>query len=95
MENIEHKVQIDAVTNLFNLYHAMHTQQMLAAIAIVNQTRINDGVDPLSSGCGTPDTSRNLILQKTAEMHELNASTVQSMIQLLTPKQIQELDLGE
>ena len=95
VESIENTAQIEAVTNLFNVYHAMHTQQMRTTIALVNRTRINDGVDPLSSGCGTPDTSRNIILQKTAEMHEFDAATMQSMMQVLTPEQRQELEFVE
>ena len=62
-------------------------------MTIVKNTRINDGVDPLSSGCGTFDKTRILILQKTAEMYELNTATIESMIQVLTPEQRQQLEL--
>jgi len=95
LENIKDRTQIDAITNVFNLYHAMHTQQMRSIVSLVNQTRINEGVDPLSAGCGSSDTSRNHILQKTAEMHELNITTIQSLVHLLTQEQRQQLGLEE
>ena len=73
----------------------MHEQRKRVIVSMVKNTRINDEVDPLSSGCGTFDKTRILILQKTAEMQEQNASAIQSMIQALTPEQRQQLELEE
>lgn len=95
LENIKDRLQVDAITVVFNVYQTMHTKQMRAVVALVNTSRINDGVDLLSSGCGTSDTARNVILQKTAGMHELNTATVQSLIQVLTPEQRQQLGLDK
>lgn len=91
--DIKDTAQIETVGNVYGLYKAIHEKQMRTVVALVKKTRINDGVDPLSSGCGTFDKTRTLILQKTAEMHELNASTIESMIQILTPEQRQQLEL--
>jgi len=90
---IKEPSKTNIVANVFGLYRAMHEKQKRAVVTIVKNTRINDGVDPLSSGCGTFDKTRILILQKTAEMYELNTATIESMIQVLTPEQRQQLEL--
>ena len=95
IDNIKDPKQKEVIGNLFTSYKTMHEQQKRVIVSMVKNTRINDEVDPLSSGCGTFDKTRILVLQKTAEMQEQNASAIQLMIQALTPEQRQQLELEE
>ncbi len=77
------------------LYTSLFEKQKHTIIQLIKNARITEGVDPLSSGCGSISKTKNVILQRTAEIRELNSSTVDSMLGVLTPEQIQQLDLGE
>ena len=90
---IKNSSQTDSVRNIFRLYAVMHNKQKRDIIELIKNARINDGVDPLSSGCGSSGKTRNRILQRTAQMRELNETTLQSMLQVLTLEQRQELEL--
>ena len=86
---------IDIIRGQMTIYSTLHKKQKQALIELVKIARFNEGVDPFSSGCGSVGKTKNKILQRTAEMHELNAATIQSMIQVLTPEQHQQLELVE
>jgi len=85
----------DIVRGQMALYTSLFEKQKHSLIRLIKNARINEGVDPLSSGCGSISKTKNSILQRTAELRELNSSTVDSMLGILTPEQIQQLDLGE
>ena len=85
----------DIVRGQMALYTSLFEKQKHTIIRLIKNARVNEGVDPLSSGCGSISKTKNAILQRTAEIHELNSSTVDSMLRVLTPEQIQQLDLGE
>lgn len=85
----------DLVRGQMALYTSLFEKQKHTIIQLIKNARITEGVDPLSSGCGSISKTKNVILQRTAEIRELNSSTVDSMLGVLTPEQIQQLDLGE
>ncbi len=94
-DSIKDQKVLDTVSAQMDFYTALHKKQKHTLIELIENTRINDGVDPLSSGCGLNGKTKNKILQRTAEMHELNTATVESMLLVLTPKQRQELTPDE
>ena len=93
VDKIKDTAQADAVGNLFTLYRAVHKKRVRDVVELIKNTRINDGIDPLSLGCGSGGKTRNLILQRNAELQELETATIESMLQVLTPEQRQQLDL--
>ena len=78
--------------NLFAVWVAGHHQQQKEAIALVRKARTELGFDPWSRGCGHPNSSaatllKNKLLQRSAEIVELNADASKAILQQLTPKQ--------
>ena len=78
--------------NQFKVWLALHNQQQKEAISLVRKARIELGFDPWSRGCGHLTSSgaallKNRLFQRSAEIVELNRSTVNAMLQLLTPEQ--------
>jgi len=82
----------DIVRGQMALYSSLYEKQKHTIIWLIKNARINEGVDPLSSGCGSVSKTKKAILQRTAEIRELNSSTVKSMLRVLTPEQRQQLD---
>jgi hypothetical protein len=96
MEWIElHVTDTKTLTNCRNqitIWIALHNQHQKEAIELVRRARTELGFDPWSRGCGHPSSSaatllKNKLLQRSAEIVELNRSTVNAMLQLLTPEQ--------
>ena len=90
--NVDDKNTISDTRNQFTVWVAIHNQQQKEAIALVRKARIELGFDPWSRGCGHPTSSgatllKNRLFQRSAEIVELNRSTVNAMLQLLTPEQ--------
>ncbi len=94
-DSVKDQKILDMVDSQMDLYEALHKKQKQALVELIKNARINEGVDPLSSGCGLSGKTKNKILQRTAEMHELNTATVESMLLGLTPEQRQELASDE
>ncbi len=94
-DTIKDEKTIDIIRGQMTIYSTLHNKQKHALIELIKSARINEGIDPLSSGCGSVGNTKNIILQRTAEMHELNAATMQSMSQVLTPEQRQQLEFVE
>jgi hypothetical protein len=90
--NVEDKnTIIDARTQL-TVWIAINNQQHKEVIALVRRARTELGFDPWSRGCGDPSSStatllKNKLLQRSAEIVELNRSTLSAILQLLTPEQ--------
>ncbi len=85
----------DIVRGQMSLYTAMYKKQKLAIIELIKNARIKEGVDPLASGCGVVGETKNLILQRSAEIHELNKTTAKLMLSALTEEQRRELGYSE
>lgn len=83
--------QKKAIENIVSLHTTLYEKNIFDLVSLVKQARITEGVDLLSSGCGTAMKSKNEILQKTAEIHELNKTTIKSVKKVLSKKQLQEL----
>jgi hypothetical protein len=90
-DSIKDPTVTDIVRNQMVLYKTLYEKQKHSLIKLIKDARINEGVDPLSTGCGSVGLTRNLILQRSAEIHELNRSTVESMLRSLSNEQRQEL----
>jgi len=88
-EDSEQKKVIDTI---FQLHVTVYEKNIRDLVALVKQTRITEGIDLLSDGCGISTKAKNAILQKTAEIHELNMTTIKSIQKLLTDEQLQELE---
>ena len=90
--NVEDKNTITDARNQFTVWVAIHNQQQIEVIALVRRARTELGFDPWSRGCGHPSSStatllKNKLLQRSAEIVELNRSTLSAILQLLTPEQ--------
>jgi len=90
--NVEDKNTITDARNQLTVWIAIHNQQQKEVIALVRRSRTELGFDPWSRGCGHPSSSaatllKNKLLQRSAEIVELNRSTVSAILQLLTPEQ--------
>jgi hypothetical protein len=90
--NVEDKnTIIDARTQL-TVWIAINNQQQKEVITLVRRARTELDFDPWSRGCGHPSSStatllKNKLLQRSAEIVELNRSTLSAILQLLTPEQ--------
>ncbi len=85
----------DIVRGQMSVYMAMYKKQKLAIIELIKNARVKEGVDPLASGCGIVGETKNLILQRSAEIHELNKTTAKLMLNALTEEQRRELGYSE
>ena len=84
--------QKKSIVRIFELHAAVYEKNILDLISLVKHTRINEGIDLLSNGCGISSKAKNAVLQKTAEIHEINITTIKSIQQLLTEEQLQKLE---
>ena len=90
--NVDDKNTISDTRNQFTVWVAIHNQQQKEVIALVRRARTELGFDPWSRGCDHPSSSaatllKNRLLQRSAEIVELNRSTVSAILQRLTPEQ--------
>lgn len=90
--NVDDVNTITSARNQFTVWLAIQNQQQKEVIALVQRARTELGFDPWSRGCAHPSSSaatllKNRLLQRSAEIVELNRSTVSAILQLLTPKQ--------
>ena len=94
-KTVEDPDKIQLVQNQFAFYNSVYSNQKRALVGLIKNVRIHEGVDPLSIGCGLQSKSKNEILQKCAEIHELNRSTIELMLGVLTAEQRQQLSISE
>ncbi|MFT5205063.1 MAG: hypothetical protein ACI9GC_000349, partial [Phycisphaerales bacterium] len=92
MSGNEDSEQKKVMDTIFQLHVTVYEKSIRDLVALVKQTRITEGIDLLSDGCGISTKAKNEILQKTAEIHELNMITIKSIQKLLTDEQLQELE---
>lgn len=90
--NIGDDAVVSKVDYQFFLWKNIHEKRRKEIISIVREARSTLGFDPWSRGCGHPNSSvatvlKNRLLQRSAEIVELNRNTCKVMLQELTPAQ--------
>jgi len=87
------------ISSLFKERYAnwllIHTRQLSGIKKIILKTRVEDGYDPLSNGCGHTNEGRFELLKQEAELSTINAKVEKDLRQLLTDEQSQSFENSE
>ncbi len=73
----------------------IHTRQLSSIKKLILKTRVEDGYDPLSNGCGHTNERRFELLKQEAEMSTINAKFEKDLRLLLTDEQNQSFENSE
>jgi len=95
--SIQDQSIVNTTRRQFALWKTVHNKQNNEVIALVQRARSELGFDPWSRGCGHPTNSiasslKNKLLRRSAEIQELQLSTVNAMLQQLSPEQLQQFE---
>ena len=94
--HVDDESVISTAQNQLAIWQTVHSQQNNDLISLIRKARATFGFDPWSQGCGrrvekNATKIKNELLQKSAEIQEVNNSTIAAILKQLTPEQIQQL----